>query len=923
MKKRILGLLLCLVLLSGVLPAGAFAVQASAAEIETAATGEGDHTDESDPYVATTYSELKAFINKDRFISDEPLQLDSKTYYVKLGANISYSSAEIGTLMTNGARVVLDLAGYKLSCTDKSNYGFVFLSGKYGSLTINDSKRYDYSSGKWVDGVIDYVYTVPYDDRNTAAVSGNIILNGGTVINRTSSDAIHSAYTNVFYNGDKYNVSSGSRLVLNGGTLEAGVPIFLGDQAGTAINGGELYTTKGVAVYMYFGNSGAPKAEDLPVISKCRIYNKTGKAQAFAFTAKYSSAYDDSHTDAQMLADFCAMFPENSIEYIDDAKQEERFSGLTCALGSVIGPKFYSKYALLPVQSIDEVKLTVVQGSEGETIQYGAGYESDKGYTVPNYTDGSVWKYGVKWEQMKSSYVDLPCNEANTFQGNTAYRVTVKVAASGVVGYELAAPADMTATINGSAAAVKDNGDGTYDISWNFRVRHVLDSFALTILKPAKGESPSYTAAIPGTGNYYSVLDYTGNILWKNGVSWAKGEIGSADYSAIDPDEGYVFEPGEKYTVTILLTIKRTDSFMFAPVDKCTATVNGNAATVYKVPFEDNQYGVYCTFTAPGKKVIDSIEITLPEPTAGDVVPYDAAIPEGAGYYLGNTTHGTMWKNNIAWKIGDKFLNAYEENTFIAGYDYYVWIEVVLTDKEKFMFAEKEALTATINGHEVNPRLSGDDSDRCSFSYTFSVPDVIQIDTIAVTIPEPKADARLAYDSEVPEDAGYYVPEYNSGAYESGVMWEDDYGAYSPQDANFFTADKDYTVRVFVDITNPAQYEFVPGMSMEGYVNGHRADLDKISDTRYRVSYTFTVTDSSGESYTVGDVNVDGKVNNRDAMILDRYIAGWTGYDKQIKNLDAADLNRDLSITNRDAMILDRYIAGWEGYDKYIITVTA
>ena len=74
-------------------------------------------------------------------------------------------------------------------------------------------------------------------------------------------------------------------------------------------------------------------------------------------------------------------------------------------------------------------------------------------------------------------------------------------------------------------------------------------------------------------------------------------------------------------------------------------------------------------------------------------------------------------------------------------------------------------------------------------------------------------------------------------------------------------------------------------------------------------------------AYIVGDVNGDGEVNNRDAMILDRYIGGWEGYDQYIVNPDAADINNDGEVNNRDAMILDRYIAGWEGYDKWIVEV--
>ena len=67
-----------------------------------------------------------------------------------------------------------------------------------------------------------------------------------------------------------------------------------------------------------------------------------------------------------------------------------------------------------------------------------------------------------------------------------------------------------------------------------------------------------------------------------------------------------------------------------------------------------------------------------------------------------------------------------------------------------------------------------------------------------------------------------------------------------------------------------------------------------------------------------GDVDGDLKVDNRDAMILDRYVADWDGYAEYIVDISAADLNRDEDINNRDAMILDRCAASWKGYDKYI-----
>ena len=66
-----------------------------------------------------------------------------------------------------------------------------------------------------------------------------------------------------------------------------------------------------------------------------------------------------------------------------------------------------------------------------------------------------------------------------------------------------------------------------------------------------------------------------------------------------------------------------------------------------------------------------------------------------------------------------------------------------------------------------------------------------------------------------------------------------------------------------------------------------------------------------------GDVNADGYVNATDKAILNRYLAGWKGYNKKILNWEAADINKDGDVTAQDKAILNRYLAGWKGYDQY------
>ncbi len=57
-----------------------------------------------------------------------------------------------------------------------------------------------------------------------------------------------------------------------------------------------------------------------------------------------------------------------------------------------------------------------------------------------------------------------------------------------------------------------------------------------------------------------------------------------------------------------------------------------------------------------------------------------------------------------------------------------------------------------------------------------------------------------------------------------------------------------------------------------------------------------------------GDINGDGKVNNQDAILLFRYVAGWN-----IQVIEKVlDVTGDGKVNNQDAIFLFRYAAGWD-----------
>lgn len=59
---------------------------------------------------------------------------------------------------------------------------------------------------------------------------------------------------------------------------------------------------------------------------------------------------------------------------------------------------------------------------------------------------------------------------------------------------------------------------------------------------------------------------------------------------------------------------------------------------------------------------------------------------------------------------------------------------------------------------------------------------------------------------------------------------------------------------------------------------------------------------------SVGDVDGDGEISDWDAIMLNRYLAGWDVTTTQ----SAADVDGDGEVSDWDAIVLERYLAGWD-----------
>ncbi len=93
---------------------------------------------------------------------------------------------------------------------------------------------------------------------------------------------------------------------------------------------------------------------------------------------------------------------------------------------------------------------------------------------------------------------------------------------------------------------------------------------------------------------------------------------------------------------------------------------------------------------------------------------------------------------------------------------------------------------------------------------------------------------------------------------------------------------------------------------LSSYIKGENALLQK----------NYPECNFSGLNAVYGDINSDGKVEDRDRTYLAQYLAGWDDRDLSCQGLLNADVNLDGKITSDDRYILANYLADHVGYSK-------
>ena len=157
--------------------------------------------------------------------------------------------------------------------------------------------------------------------------------------------------------------------------------------------------------------------------------------------------------------------------------------------------------------------------------------------------------------------------------------------------------------------------------------------------------------------------------------------------------------------------------------------------------------------------------------------------------------------------------------------------------------------------------------------------------------------------------------EYDEVLTLTNVEFDGAFGAYATAPLPFSNPQTLSCISPMVDLSVDGTFATLTFVVAETAVDGTLAnvelsyDADDIFNGTYDPVPVSIVNGKVAISLGVpGDISGDEKVNNKDCVLLFRYIAGW---NEEVEYL-ALDVNGDNKINNKDAIDLFRFCAGWQ-----------
>jgi len=280
-KRRGLSALTALMLvfsLFALLPQGAFKAYAL--------SGTGT---EGDPYIVTTYDELRSLLNCGKIFDDT-------TRYIKLGQDIisndSNNDYRFTLICGHKFDIILDLAGHTLSRSAKTLDSILFTIGYNSKLTINDSVGTGVISSNLNCG--NQISNLFYLEKD-----GELVINSGTIVTLRNSDY-----------SERCIAVEGGTVTVNGGVFKSNNAAVYGHLGNITLNGGEYVQTKDMGNYMVQGICVYESCTT--VINNCRLVATDGSAKIYTSNDSLKSVIS---SDASIKVD------GESVTLTDSTKQ--------------------------------------------------------------------------------------------------------------------------------------------------------------------------------------------------------------------------------------------------------------------------------------------------------------------------------------------------------------------------------------------------------------------------------------------------------------------------------------------------------------------------------------------------------------------------------------------------------------------------
>ena len=382
-------------------------------------------------------------------------------------------------------------------------------------------------------------------------------------------------------------------------------------------------------------------------------------------------------------------------------------------------------------------------------------------------------------------------------------------------------------------------------------------SAEVTITAPAAGAYPDYNPVLPANANYYSD-DYSSS-TYQNEVRWT--DVTTDQDLTVGED---MFRAGHQYRVRLYLTAN--DGYAFSA--DTTATVNGQSAET----FVRSHYGqVIITYTFETEEGVEINEVNFPDPVFRSHV--------AANF----DTNGDGWLVNAEIAaITSLAMEDYTELTSVQGIGFFTELSYVMIDGSPSLTELDLSQNTKLTGLEI---------------YHNGLTSLILGEQPALEKILADHNALTAVDLSGAPNLKYLDIANNP-------LTEIDLSAMPD------------LKELYIYGTELAELDLSGcPILLDAYLNGTRTENEDLGYVVYSggplggrllIDPDQEVVTEATPDHVPGDINGDGKVNNKDVTRLQRYLKGAAVE----VNEAALDVNGDGKVNNKDLTRLQRYVKG-------------